>query len=123
MNSWKGHVIAGPDDQQRLEQDHGHRMTLGMSDDMARLGAYSDYKTQTHNEAAAHHLRSAQATANAGQREAADRHRVLYKLHVRAAGHKEGTGVPPAVQAHLHTSTPTGSDYFTAHRADGLLNH
>ncbi len=122
MMNWNGHTIASPEDAGRLDQDHGHRVSLGMEPDMAARGAYADYKHDSHNQAAAYHLKSAQAMQEGGNRDGADRHRLLYKLHIKAAGHRgAATQVPPAVQAHLHSVGTRRPDFFEPHRADGLL--
>lgn len=119
---WHGHRVAAPEDIQRLDADYGHRVSMGMPSDLAISGAHADYRHALHNEAAAHHLKAAQRSAEGGNREVADRHRWLYKLHLRAAGHRmTSPAVPAEVQAHLNTVVDPGHRFFTPHRGDPLV--
>lgn len=121
---WQGYRIAVPEDTGRLDADYGHRVSLGLPGDLAARSAYSDYRRALHNEAAAHHLKASQRAAEGGNREVAERHRVLYRSHLNAAGHgRSRAGVPSEVQAHLNAVVDPGHRFFTAHRSDQLLGH
>lgn len=120
--NWQGHRIADAKHADALNQEYGHRASMGIPADMAARGAYEDYRRGIHHEAAAYHLRSAQNASQDGHRDSAARHQAMYRMHTAAAGHRGApTVVPHEIQARLHSVVPNGTPYFVGHAGDKLL--
>lgn len=56
--------------------------------------AYTDYRQSKHKDAAKRHYKAMMAAKAAGEGDTASRHKLLYSMHVKAAGDKDD-GIPP----------------------------
>jgi hypothetical protein len=119
--SWRGHPVANEKDAQDLEAVAAHRASLGSQDLDGGSHIYNQYRKQTHEKAAAHHMCAAQELDHSGQKEAADRHRIMFKMHLGAAGHNPRHGIPDAVKAHVIATPRRKLSFYESHPGDALL--
>lgn len=88
---------------------------------VADAEAYSDWRTEAHAKAAAHHLRGMKAAQGAGDMEQARKHGEHYNLHMAALQEDPYGPVPDSVKRHTG-ETPTGNSIynFKSHPVDAL---
>lgn len=122
--SWLGRLILAPEHGAELEQASAvNEYGLKMPRKEAESAAYADYEKRQRAEAAAHHLAGMKAAHAAGDLEAAQKHGLLYSMHVKALGEEPAGPAPSSVAALLQGAKvyrfrPHKGDHFAvqAHR-------
>lgn len=118
---WRGRPIASEAHAPRLDASLAHGVTMNIPEGVAEERLYGEYRRDLHERAAAHHAKAAQLLDHRGQQKEADRHRVMYKMHLAEAGHNPRHGVPPGVRMHLVGQPARELSHFEPHEADPLL--
>lgn len=84
--------------------------------DEAEQTAHKEYIKERRTEAAAHHLAGQKAAMAAGDRDSAEKHGILYSLHVKALDHNPIDAVPAEV---ANKAKDVGKLYrFKPHKGD-----
>jgi hypothetical protein len=120
LPSWKGKTIAKPEDAQDLEShaallEFKHKM--GRED--AEHSAHHEYAKKKHLEGAAHHLTGLKAAQATGSHSEAQKHSLIYKLHLEALSMDPMGPVPDEVKALVKDSDKFYK--FKPHKNDALL--
>jgi hypothetical protein len=115
---WQQKPVTDPDHVSLLERDaaineFGHRLPKTE----AEKKAYDDYVKDQRTDAAAFHLLGLKAAQGAGDREASEKHAIMYALHCKALGH-EPVGAPHASILARMEKHPDKLYKFKAHRGD-----
>lgn len=105
MAKWNGKILASDGDADELERRAAKFQFHDIMDrETADTRAYADYKKDQHARAAAAHLQMSQAAVSSGDREAAEKHRQHFEMHVAALGHKKSAVPPAEVRQHMDSN-------------------
>jgi len=117
---WKGRPVADAAAVPDLDVSAAvHQFGGGVTRDEAEERAYGEYRKRQATEAAAHHLRLYRAATSAGDREVANRHKLMYDVHVRTLG-ENPAGQPPQQVKALVGDGAEPATRFKPHPADSL---
>lgn len=117
---WNGRPVADAAEVPDLDVAAAiHQFGGGVTRQEAEERAYGDYRKRQAAEAAAHHLRLYRAALGAGDRDVANRHKLMYDVHVRALG-ENPAGEPPQQVKALVGDGVEAATKFKPHPADGL---
>lgn len=121
-HQWKGKTILSQDHIPDLEYSAAiHEFEHGLPRSEAEEKAYHSYKTQLHQQGAAHHLRGLRAAQASGDIDEAHKHGVAYSLHMGELGHDPMDAVPDEIKK-LSEGEGLKSQYkFKSHSADHFL--
>jgi hypothetical protein len=122
-HKWNGRTIAHPDHAKELEAASAeHEFGASkMPRAQAEEHAYAQYKHKNHQSGAAHHLRNLRVAVASGDREEAERHSTLYKLHMQAMGHNANQNAPPEVEDAARKPMTEKMHASRSHKSDALL--
>lgn len=117
---WKGRPVADAAAVPDLDVSAAiHQFGGGVTRGEAEERAYGEYRKRQATEAAAHHLRLYRAATSAGDREVANRHKLIYDVHVRTLG-ENPAGQPPQQVKALVGDGAEPATRFKPHPADSL---
>jgi hypothetical protein len=118
---WRNRPLADNDHAIDLDKQVTEHTSKGFDQDVAEEAVYQKYRKQQHLQAAAFHIGAASRMARAGQKQDADKHHALYRLHLSAGGLRNGLKVPDEVMAMVPTTQSASHQFFQNHGADRLV--
>jgi hypothetical protein len=119
-HKWSSYTILHPDHAKELNARAGHlEFNEGKSKQEAEHIAHSEYAKKHHIDAAAFHLRGAQAAIASSDRDEAKKHGTMYNLHMKKAGLDPMAPAPKEITE--HESNKNRHYKFKAHSNDALV--
>lgn len=119
---WKNRPILDEEHAADLEQRAAlHEFEGKLPTEMAEQKAHDDYRKDHHEKAAASHFSGMKAAKASGDNEEAQKHHMMYKMHLKQLGHDSNGPIPEQVSRHIEASKREPYYTFKPHKADALL--